>query len=166
VSGIDDPKMMEEVVERRFRSTDKIPNLVIVDGGTTQVRSAYWAIERALGRPIPVFGLAKRFDELYTRDGEVISIPKSSSALKLLQRIRDEAHRFAIEYHRKLRDRTGSILDEIQGIGRKRKELLLRHFGSVERLKRASLEEIGSIPGIGKAYAERIHEFLKEVGRD
>ena len=166
VTGIDDPKMMEEVVERRFKKADKVPDLVMVDGGITQVRSAYRAIKRTLSRPIPVFGLAKRFDELYTKDGAVISIPKTSSALKLLQRIRNEAHRFAIEYHRKLRDRTGSILDEIEGIGRKRKELLLRHFGSLERLKKAGRKEIESIPGIGRVYAERIYKFLKEVGRE
>lgn len=166
VSGIDDPKMMEEVVERRFKMSNKTPDLVIVDGGIAQVRSAHRAIENILGKPIAVFGLAKRFEELFTIDGMIISIPKSSSALKLLQRIRDEAHRFAIEYHRKLRDRTGSILDEIEGIGRKRRELLLKHFGSLERLKRAGRDEIESIPGVGKLYSERIYEFLREVGRD
>lgn len=166
VRGIDDPKMMEEIVERKFRSSDRIPDLVIVDGGITQVRSAYRAIDKVLERPIPVFGLAKRFDELYTRDGAVISISKSSPALRLLQQIRNEAHRFAIEYHRKLRDRTESILDEIDGIGRKRKELLLRHFSSVERLQKASIKEIECIPGIGGIYAERIYKFLREVGRE
>ena len=163
VYGIDDPKAIEEIVERRFKSKNKTPDLIIIDGGITQVRSAHKAIERTTKISIPLFGLAKRFEELYTIEGKIVSIPKSSSALRLLQRIRNEAHRFAIEYHRKLRDRTGSILDEIDGIGEKRRILLLKHFGSVERLKKASLEEIKSISGIGKKYAERIHKFLREI---
>jgi len=161
--GIDDPKMMREIIERRLREKGELPSLIIVDGGITQVRSAQMAIDTLPCNEIAVFGLAKRQDQLYTRDGKVISIPKTSPALRLLQRLRDEAHRFALDYHRRLRDRPCSILDEIDGIGRKRRDILLKHFGSLKELKKVGVKDIESVPGMGRIYAERIDRFLKQL---
>lgn len=160
VKGIDDFKAMGEVVRRRMKRIKeeggKLPDLILVDGGIGQVHS----VQREVEEPIPIFGLAKRLEELHTVDGKVLSLPKDSVALKLLMRIRDEAHRFAITYHRKLRDKTGSILDEIPGIGEKKRQELLRYFISFDKLKEASKEEIAKVPGIGDKYAERIYNYL------
>jgi excinuclease ABC subunit C len=160
VRGIDDFRAMGEVVRRRMKrikeERGKLPDLILVDGGIGQVHS----VQREVKEPIPIFGLAKRLEELHTVDGKVLSLPKDSVTLKLLMRIRDEAHRFAITYHRKLRDRTGSILDEIPGIGEKKRQELLRYFISFGKLKEASKEEIAKVPGIGGKHAERIYNYL------
>jgi excinuclease ABC subunit C len=113
---------------------------------------------------IPVMGLAKRFEEIYLPGKRVISLPGDSSALKLLKRIRDESHRFAIEYYRKLHKKTlrSSVLDDIPGLGEVRKLVLIKHFGSVDRLRRASLEEIAQVRGFGKKTAHRVWTYLKE----
>jgi excinuclease ABC subunit C len=165
VQGIDDYRMMEEVVGRRLRrlkENNKLPDLILIDGGIGQVRSAV-KVAQELGLSLPIFGLAKRFEEIYNKDGKVVSLPKDSSALRLLQRIRDEAHRFAVSYHRKLRDKLSSILDEIPGIGEKRRNILMSHFGSVERMKNLTEDEIATAPGIGKKYASMVNSFLKEI---
>lgn len=171
VQGSDDPGMMEEVLRRRFgralRESGPVPDLVLVDGGVTQLRAA----RRVLGElgldAIPAAGLAKRFEELYwlppgDKREKVVRLPADSTALKVLQRLRDEAHRFALTYHRTLRSRRirESRLDEVEGIGDKRKEILLKHFGSLLRLRRASEDEIAAVPGIGRAMARTIREQL------
>jgi excinuclease ABC subunit C len=158
VHGINDVAMMKEIVARRVKG-QKLPDLVLVDGGISQVRAA----RTCLPSTIPVFGLAKRFEQLYTPGNKVISLPRSSPALRLLQRIRDEAHRFAISYHKKLRDHPRSILEEIPGIGEQRREALMQHFKSFEKLKQASVGEIEKVPGVGKVQARRICEFLREL---
>lgn len=164
VDGINDSAMMKEIITRRTKY-GKLPDLILVDGGIAQVKSAYKIIKSYQELPdnstISVFGLAKRFEELHTPDGKIISLPKSSLALRLLQKIRDEAHRFAISYHKKLRDKPQSILEEIPGIGEKRREVLLKHFKSFEKLKQASLQELEKVPRIGETYAKEIYNFLR-----
>jgi excinuclease ABC subunit C len=158
VHGINDVAMMKEIVARRVKG-QKLPDLVLVDGGISQVRAA----RACLPPEVPVFGLAKRFEQLYTHGNKVISLPRSSPALRLLQRIRDEAHRFAISYHKKLRDHPRSVLEEIPGIGEQRREALIRHFHSFERLRQASAKELEKVPGVGKVQARRVCEFLREL---
>jgi excinuclease ABC subunit C len=124
-------------------------------------------------RDVPVAGLAKKFEEIYFEGAiggqlsavsrnPVIRLPENSHALHVLQRIRDEAHRFALDYHRALRRRRimESQLDDIEGIGTKRKEDLLKHFGSIARLRRASVEQIVAAPGVGPELANVIHQAL------
>ncbi len=163
ITGPDDYRMMEEVLSRRIqrlaRDKKRMPDLVLVDGGKGQLSSA---LKTLSAFKVPALAFAKRTDQLYYQDGRELSIPGSSPALKLLKRIRDEAHRFAIAFHRTLRQRkaTGSILDAIPGIGKKRHVALIRHFGSVERLKLATVSEIKKAPGLGSYSAERIYQFL------
>jgi excinuclease ABC subunit C len=112
-----------------------------------------------------VIGLAERFEEIVLDDGNPpLLLPRSSAALRLLQRLRDEAHRFALDYHRRLRNRTirESALDEIPGIGAHRKQTLLKAFGSVHRLAKADAETIAAVPGIGKELAEAICRALAQ----
>ncbi len=172
VGGPDDPAMIAEIVRRRLdrarteQSHWAPPDLIVVDGGIPQVRAAK-SVARALGfDTLPIVGLAKRFEHLiHGPEGaeRILEIPRDSPALAVLQILRDEAHRFAIAYHRRLRARrlSESVLDEIEGIGRKRKALLLRYFGSVARLGRASVEEIAAVPGIGMALARTIADALQ-----
>lgn len=163
VRGQDDVAMMAEVVARRYRRLlaehRKLPDLIMVDGGRGQISAACGAL-RTLGlQQPPVIGLAKRLDEVFLPDrSQPAMISKSSPALRLLQRIRDEAHRFAIEYHRRLRGRRirESGLEAIPGIGDRRSHQLLKHFGSLRRLRAASREELLEIPGLGPKLVERI----------
>ncbi|MDW7731049.1 MAG: excinuclease ABC subunit UvrC [Methanolobus sp.] len=168
VKGIDDFAMMAEVVNRRYsrllKESQPLPDLILIDGGPGQVGAAKSSLD-ALGLDIPLIGLAKRFEHIITpRKGpeEVIILPESSPALKLLMRIRDEAHRFAVTSHRRRRSATltHSQLDAIPGIGSGKKKLLIEHFGSVENMKSASPKEIMEVKGISKKIAERIHEHL------
>jgi excinuclease ABC subunit C len=166
VSGQNDIAMIQEIVQRRLddiKSNDEMPDLLLIDGGKGQQNAAIEII-RQINLPIPVFAIAKRSDQLFYPDGRVVSIPSLSRSLILLKRIRDEAHRFAIGYHRKVRGReiTHSELDDIPGIGEKRKIALLKHFGSVEAVKRAGEEDIAKIPGIGKKIARIIYEALHQ----
>jgi excinuclease ABC subunit C len=167
VEGIDDPRMIAEAVRRRYsrllEEGTKLPDLVMVDGGITQLRAARRELE-ALGlADLPSVGLAKQYEEIYNTDpGKPIRLKAESDALKVLQRLRDEAHRFAITYHRRLRSKRirESALDEIPGIGPNRKQQLLQHFGSVHKLARASVEDITTVPGIGSEMARIIHKQL------
>lgn len=169
VEGIDDPAMMAEVLHRRFgrmqQEKTQPPDLVVVDGGITQLRAAY-AVLAELGIDyITCIGLAKRYEEIYCKDLDVpIRLPKNAPALKVLQQLRDEAHRFAITYHRHLRNKTikDSVLDEIPGIGDTRKKLLLKHFGSVRQLRKAEIKDIMEVPGIGKELAEMILGMMND----
>lgn len=162
VEGANDPAMMAEAVGRRYvRLRDEgqvFPDLVIVDGGITQLRASKARL-KAEGISIPMVGLAKQFEELVwdltNRRGPVL-LPRDSAALHVVTRIRDEAHRFALTYHRSIRARRirDSQLDEIEGIGAQRKALLLKHFGSVDRLRQASREDLLAVNGIGPAFAD------------
>ncbi len=158
VKKIDDYSAMREIVFRKVRD-DGAPDFILVDGGVGQIGAALKALSE-LNADVPVFGLAKRFEQLYTPSGEIVSIPKDSIALRLLQRIRNEAHRFAVSYHRKLRDKIELSLTEIPGIGEKRAKALLKYFYTIDRLKKASVDEIAKVPGIGKRYAEIIYSYL------
>ena len=162
VEGIDDPRSMAETLSRRYREGRDLPDLVIVDGGITQLRAARKVLS-AMGVSIPTVGLAKRLEELVVDDGrEPILLPRDSEALKVIMRIRDEAHRFAITYNRTLRNRAirASVLDEIEGIGAAKKRLLLQRFGSAARLAKASEAELVALPGITPALAKAILERL------
>lgn len=169
IEGTDDPASMAEVIRRRFtralEEKEKLPDLVLVDGGITQLRAAR-AVLNDLGLPNQrVAGIAKQYEELYydpANEAAPLRFASDSPALRVIQQIRDEAHRFALTYHRKLRAQKiqESILDDIQGIGKRRKEKLLTHFGSVERLRRASAEDIAAAPDIGPKMAELIHSAL------
>jgi len=140
-----------------------LPDLVIVDGGKGQLNAAL-DVMRDLGvGHIPAAGLAKQHEELFVQDmSEPIVLPRTSQALYLVQRIRDEAHRFAITYHRGVRQKAGiqSALDVIPGIGPKRKRALLHKFGSVQRIRQASLDDIAATPGFTRALAEKVREGL------
>ncbi len=142
----------------------RLPDLIIVDGGKGQLSSACRELQRLGLHNLPIIGLAKEFEEIY-RPGRPmpLRLPEDSGALRLLQRIRDEAHRFANTYHQLLmKKRIGeSILDDCPGVSQNRKNLLLRRFGSVQRLRRASVEEIASTEGIGQKLAEEVHRFLQ-----
>ena len=160
----DDFKSMQEVVYRRYRDLKDLPSLVIIDGGKGQLSSALEVI-RGLGlHELPVIGLAKREEEIFVEGAhESILLSKDSDALKLIQRIRDEAHRFAITYHRKLRGKRNlvSILDHIEGIGPKRRQALWKHFGSLEAIKKAETEDLSAVAGMNKATAQKIYDFFR-----
>jgi len=169
VQGIDDFKSMHEVVTRYFtRRIDEkkdFPDLLLVDGGKGQLSTAQKAL-RALGlKNQPVAGLAKRLEEVFLPGApEAQNIPKTSSALHLLQRIRDEAHRFAVTYQRNLRKKRtiSSALDGIPGIGPKKIAALLKHFGSVAAIRKADIDDIAKTPGIGRKRAQVILEYLRK----
>jgi excinuclease ABC subunit C len=144
-------------------SFGSIPDLVIVDGGKGQVSAAHDAMRNLGVGHIPLAGLAKRFEELYVKDvSEPIVLDRTSQALYLVQRMRDEAHRFAINYHRGVRSKTGmkSMLDEIPGVGPRRKTALLRKFGSLKAIREASIDEIAATPGFTRKVAEKVLERL------
>jgi len=167
--GNDDVRSIAEVVERRFRiqtepeATKKFrypPQLLVVDGGKPQVRAAAQVLAE-LGVDIPVCGLAKRLEEVWLADAsDPIILPRNSEGLFMLQRLRDEAHRFAITHQRQRARKSlvDSLLDEIPGLGQVRKTTLLKHFGSVKKLRAASVEQISQVPGIGAALAATIHD--------
>lgn len=142
----------------------RLPDLIIVDGGKGQLSSACRELQRLGLHELPIIGLAKEHEEIY-RPGRALplQLPVDSGALRLLQRIRDEAHRFANAYHQLLmKKRVGeSILDDCPGVSQNRKNLLLREFGSVNRLRKASVEEIAATEGIGPKLAEEVHRFLQ-----
>ena len=167
VQGSDDYAMIREVLARRLshlkEGHERPPDLIVIDGGKGQLSAARRAMEELGVSGIRLVGLAKKNEELYVEGrGEPLVLPRRSLALRLLQRARDEAHRFAIEYHRKLRSKglRRSELDQIPGIGEKRKTALLMAFGSLETLKKAPAKEIARIPGIGIKTAEKIYEIL------
>jgi excinuclease ABC subunit C len=140
---------------------------MVIDGGRGQLASGLQSLQGFLDRGVAVVSLAKRLEEVFVPGSKrPMVLPQDSVALQLLQRLRDEAHRFAIEHHRIRRDRSmrASILDELQGIGPVRKRLLLRHFGSPERLLGASREELQAVPGLPGKVARRLHEQLHRTG--
>ncbi len=187
VRGPDEPDdygMMREVLTRRFQGRDPVPDLLVVDGGKGQLNVAL-AVLSDLKIKLDVIGLAKEErsflaakrrlqgkpakseDRVYLpRRKDAIYLSSSPAALSLLQRLRDEAHRFAVSYHRKLKQKNDfrSALDDIPRLGSRRKSILLRHFGSLERIRSCSPEELQALPGIGRALAETIHKVLSSGG--
>ncbi|WEG16162.1 excinuclease ABC subunit UvrC [Alkalihalophilus pseudofirmus] len=172
VTGPDDYGSMREVVKRRYvrllQEERPLPDLIVIDGGKGQIASAQEVIEDELGLSIPVCGLAKdekhRTSQLLMGDPPVvIPLKRDSHEFYLLQRIQDEVHRFAITFHRQTRSKTffQSVLDEIPGVGEKRKRQLLKHFGSVRKMKEATIEEL-AVEGVPKNVAEAIYEKLHE----
>lgn len=170
--------MMNEVILRRLRKyLDgdekflKLPDLFMIDGGKGQLGAALKARDD-LGLTTPMVGLAKKQEILFIPSGKVdgkyeyreVVLPLMSPGLLMLRRLRDEAHRFALTFHRKIRDKkmNGSTLDEIPGVGPRRKRLLLRTFGSIEGIRRASVEEIAAVPTMTKAVAEKVREYLTD----
>ena len=180
--GPDDVEMMGEVIGRRFarlgeREGDPseeagrrrpgrfayAPNLVVIDGGKGQLNRVVEVMSRLGVEGVTVVALAKRMEEVFVPGrADPIVIPRTSEALYLLQHIRDEAHRFALSYHRLRRGKrmTRSALDGIEGLGEARKRRLLKHFGSVKRIREASLEELSALPGLPRSVAEAVHEAL------
>jgi excinuclease ABC subunit C len=174
VQGPDDFASMHEVVSRRYlrvlNESHEFPDLIVIDGGKGQLSAAVAALE-GLGIEVsvagsagqPVLALAKRLEEVFLPGvNEAVMIPKTSSALRLLQHVRDEAHRFAVAFHRTLRNKrtVASELDAIEGIGPKRRQLLFDRFGSVRRLAAATLEEIRAVDGIPSDVAETVHRYF------
>lgn len=169
VVGADDPASMGEVIRRRFsRALDEqesLPDLVLVDGGITQLRATRAELD-ALGLPhLRAAGIAEQFEELVhdpKNESAPLRFASTSPALRVLQQIRDEAHRFALTYHRTLRTQKikESMLDDIPGIGATRKAKLLTHFGSVARLRRATVDDIAAAPDIGPKLAALIHSVF------
>jgi excinuclease ABC subunit C len=176
VVGQDDFAMMGEVITRRFRryleeTTKPVgerkfaypPNLVVIDGGKGQLNAAHRALDELGIEGVELCALAKRLEEVHLPERpEPVVLPRSSEALFLLQRIRDEAHRFAVTYHRTLRGRrmTESAFDAIPGVGPARREALLEHFGSLKRVREASVEQLSEVPGISEGLARTIHGHL------
>jgi excinuclease ABC subunit C len=151
------------VAEGRSRRFAYPPNLFVVDGGAPQVNAAAAVLEELGVTDVAVIGLAKRLEEVWVpAEPDPVVMPRNSEGLYLLQRVRDEAHRFAISYHRSKRSKrmTASALDSVRGLGEHRRKALVTHFGSVARLKEASVEEITAVPGIGIATAKSVLEAL------
>jgi excinuclease ABC subunit C len=170
VAGADDYAMLAEVLKRRFKRADAasgswavMPDLVLIDGGKGQLNAAIAAMREMGADSIPAAGLAKENEELFIpgRAKPIVLLP-SSPGLQLLQRLRDEAHRFALGYHHRIRKRESfaSALDSVPGIGPKRKKTLLRQFGSLKGIREATVEELAGVSGITKDLARKIKENL------
>jgi excinuclease ABC subunit C len=182
--GQDDFASMQETLRRRFKrmkdagyqlkespgkkdeynAWSLLPDLVIVDGGKGQLNAALEVLDEFdLRDAVPIAGLAKREEELFVPgQPRPVILPRNSQGLFLVQRVRDEAHRFAVEYHRKLRGKRGiaSQLDQIPGIGPRRRQGLLKTFGSVEAIREASVDELAAVPGMTRGVAEQVKLFL------
>lgn len=165
----DDTASIAQVVTRRFREHEEIrpyrPNLLVIDGGLPQVNAAAKALELSGVGNMHVIGLAKRMEEIWRPGARFpVILPRNSEALFLLQRVRDEAHRFAISLHRNRRSKAmvDSALDEIAGLGPVKKKALLAHFGSLKKVAQANLEELTKVAGIGPIQAAAIWQFLNE----
>jgi excinuclease ABC subunit C len=165
VLGANDYGMMEEVLRRRLQHREEVPlpDLILLDGGKGQLHAGLQALKAYGVSDAAILALAKEEEEIWLPGKQApLRLPPDSPALHLLQRVRDEAHRFALSYHRLLRRKRGihSALDGIPGIGEKRKKALLKRFGNVARLKEASLEELQEVPGISAVLAELIRTSL------
>ena len=183
-SGPDDFASMEEVLRRRLdrymsesersphdaeldESFASLPGLIMIDGGKGQLGAGAKALAPLIERGTTVVSLAKRLEEVYVPGrSDPLPIPADSEASRLLQRVRDEAHRFALDLHRRRRGKsmTGSVLDGLRGVGPARKRALLNHFGSPERFVNASREELEAVPGIPGKLARDIHRQLNKTG--
>ena len=160
VNDQQDPDLAPEGKSRKFAYP---PNLYVVDGGAPQVNAAQAVLDELGVDDVAVIGLAKRLEEVWVpAEPDPLIFPRNSEGLYLLQRVRDEAHRFAISYHRSKRSKrmTASALDSVRGLGESRRKALVTHFGSLARLRQASVEEITAVPGIGVATAAAVLEAL------
>ncbi|MBE6491431.1 MAG: excinuclease ABC subunit UvrC [Methanobrevibacter sp.] len=162
--GPNDFAMMEELLTRRLKMVDRDPepDLIVIDGGKGQLGMACGVLDKLDLAHIPIIGLAKEFEEIYVPNTKrPIIIPKNNKALHLLQQVRDESHRFAITYHRKLRSKNiqASSLDDIAGVGKKRKVALLKEFGTLENIKNASIEDLAKIKGMNQKTAENVYNY-------
>lgn len=162
--GPNDFAMMKELLTRRLKmiDTDEEPDLIVIDGGKGQLGMACEVLDELNLAHIPIIGLAKEFEEIYIPNSKrPIIIPKNNKALHLLQQVRDESHRFAITYHRKLRSDNirESSLDDIPGIGKKRKINILKEFGTMDKVKNASVEELTKIKGMNEKVATNVYEY-------
>ena len=168
--GNDDFRSMEEVVGRRYarlaRESRAFPELIIIDGGLGQVGAALAAFRAEGLTPPPLIGLAKREETIVFPDGRELRLPRHDAGLALLMRIRDEAHRFANDFNAELRSRKlrESVLDEMDGLGPKRRAALLGRFGGIRQLREASVEEIADVPGVGERLAAELKAFLDARG--
>jgi excinuclease ABC subunit C len=170
VSGVNDYAMLQEVLRRRFKRAGSasdtwaiLPDLVLIDGGKGQLNAARATMQEMGAGSVPTASLAKENEEIFIpQKPEPIILPKSSPSLKLLQRLRDEAHRFALGYHQRVhkRETFASALDSIPGIGPKRKRALLRQFGSVKAIREASIEELATARGMTQSLAKKIKQYL------
>ncbi len=171
VSGIDDYAMMREVLRRRFghgtQSTGEswgvIPDLILIDGGRGHLNTVLQLMHEMGIDSVPLSSIAKENEEVFIPNAtDPIILPRNSQGLYLLQRIRDEAHRFAISYHTRVRRKAAfaSPLDQVPGIGPKRKKALIKKFGSIKGIKAASSDELASIPGMTESLAERLKDYL------
>ena len=162
--GPNDVAMMEELLTRRLKMVDRDPepDLIVIDGGKGQLGMACGVLDKLNLTHIPIIGLAKEFEEIFIpNSSRPIIIPKNNQALHLLQQVRDESHRFAITYHRKLRSKniSASSLDDIAGIGKKRKINLLKEFETIDNIKNASVEELAKIEGMNQKTAENVYNY-------
>jgi len=171
---MDDYAMIREIVTRRYQrileESGGLPDLVLIDGGKGHLSAALGVLENlGLEDAVSIAAIAKQFEHLFTKDesGPVI-LPRESRGLYLIQEIRDEAHRFAVEFHRSRRGKkvSASLLDGIPGVGEKRKQLLLNRFGSLKNLRKASVEEIAKVSGIGRKLALLIRRKLTAKARN
>jgi excinuclease ABC subunit C len=181
LDGQDDFAAMAEVIARRFarlaaspdsddwdESFEQTPNLVVIDGGKGQLSAALAAMQAYDLPRVAVIALAKRVEEVFVPGrSDPILLDRSSPGLQLLQRIRDEAHRFAVSFHRQRRDARAreSLFDRLEGVGPARRRALLRHFGSTERVLAASQEELEGVPGLPAKTARSIYAQLHKVGQ-
>ena len=171
VQGANDFAMMQEVIRRRFKRASRedvtedwrtMPDLVIVDGGKGQLNAALEVLAE-VSVEVPIVGLAKENEELFLPgERDPVILPRAGQALFLVQRVRDEAHRFAVTFHRTRRTKSGfhSALDELSGVGPARRKALLKAFGSVRRIREATVEELSAVEGIGPGLAEKIKAEL------
>jgi len=170
VAGADDYGMLYEVLHRRYHKRERLPDLIVVDGGKGQLGVALSVLKDLGIEGVAAIGLAKEredaraFDRVYLpRRKDPVPLYRWPAAQLLLERIRDEAHRFAVSYHRKVKEKQDlqSVLEKIPGVGRARKKALLTFFGDLRRIKRASPEELRQVPGLGRAQAQKIHAFFQ-----
>jgi excinuclease ABC subunit C len=182
VEGTDDYASMKEMLRRRFRRITEpeaktkqspggkestwqlLPDLLVVDGGKGQLNVALEVLDEfGLRDQVPTVGLAKQEEEVFVPGrSEPVRLPRASEGLYLMQRVRDEAHRFAVTYHRKVRGKQTIIsqLDGVPGIGPKRRSALLKHFGSIDAIRAASVEELAAVPGMTRKVAEQLKGSL------
>lgn len=169
IEGPNDFAMMQEVIERRYtrvlNERQQLPDLILIDGGKGQLNAACELLRKLGIIDQQIIGLAKREEEVFLPgESEPVIIPHQSPALHLIQRVRDEAHRFAVSYHRKLRSRrlTHSMLDDIPGVGPKRRQALLRHFGSLGEIKKANISKLKEVEGVSDKTARVIYDYLRQ----
>jgi len=167
VTQADDYAMLQEVLGRRFQRAEwELPDLLLIDGGRGQLNVGILAAREAGLRELPLASLAKEEELVFRPDRpDPIRLPDGSRGKHLLQQVRDETHRFALSYHRGLRGKSGlrSVLDEIPGIGARRKRVLLQRFGSLKRLRAATVEELQVLGGLPRRVAENVHRFLQAI---